>query len=340
MRLPRVLLLATAFFCAACGGAWAQGFDAGFRDLAYTDEVRGRVIPVALWYPTAESAEATVYGGIHDGRAARGAAFAPGRHPLVLLSHGTGGNRFNQYQFGEVLAENGYIVAAIEHPGDRTFDTGDFATAKNLYNRPRDLGFAIGALLADAALAGHIDSSHIAAFGHSAGGYTAIAAAGGRPRVALLLAYCRDNPGNRMTCPEQPDPPPEVEPLHGEFMSGHLSQKDARIAAAIATAPAIGPMFDAAGLADIDIPVLVVWAGQDEILDEPANSRFYLDGIKGAEAYAMPRAGHFTFLAECSAMLKNVAPQICADPPGTSRADAHREIATAILAFLARHLAP
>ena len=107
---------------------------------------------------------------------------------------------------------------------------------------------------------------------------------------------------------------------------------------AIATAPAIGPMFDSAGLSEIDIPVLVIWVGRDEILDEPANSQFYLDGIPGAAEYAMPEVGHFTFLSECPDMLRNLAPTICADPPEVNRAAAHREMESEILIFLNRHV--
>ena len=193
------LLLAVLTLCAMYVGASAQTFDARFPDLTFQDSECTRTIPVALCYPTTDTAQSVRYAGVHTGQAARGGAFAPGRLPLVILSHGTRGNRFNQFHFGETLARNGYIVATIEYPCDRTFDHGDFGTAKNLYNRPRDMSFAIDALHADSDLRELIDGARIAAFGHSAGGYTAIAAAGGRPHIERLMDYCRKIPGKRMT---------------------------------------------------------------------------------------------------------------------------------------------
>ena len=97
-------------------------------------------------------------------------------------------------------------------------------------------------------------------------------------------------------------------------------------------------MFGAAGLADVDMPVLIFWAGEDEILNEPDNSRFYLDGIRRAQERAMPEIGHFTFLSLCSDFLRNVAPQICTDPGGVGRAAAHLTINRETLDFLERHL--
>ena len=302
------LALAVLGMCLAFGAGAAAAGDAGFRDLKFTDHERGRTIPVALWYPTDDPAAALTYGGVHAGRGAEGGAIRPGRHPLALHSHGTGGNRFNQYNLAEFLAENGYIVAAIEHPGDRTFDNGDFGTAKNLYNRPSDLSFVIDALLVDAAIGGHIDAARIAALGHSAGGFTAITAAGGRPNVQNLLAYCAGQTQASLTCPETAREQGDEDPLHVKFLFGGVSLKDPRLKALAVSAPAIGPMFDAAGLADVDVPVLIFWAGEDGILNEPDNSRFYLDGIARVSERKMPGLGHFTFLSECSDFLCNVAP--------------------------------
>ena len=166
------LALGVLGLCSILGAGTAAAFDTGFRDMKFHDDERERTIPVALWYPSEGAAAPLTYAGIHAGHAAPDSAIAPGRHPLTVLSHGTGGNRFNQFHIAEFLANNGYIVAAIEHPGDKTFDNGDFGTAKNLYNRPRDIGFTIDALSADTGVGGHIDGQRIAALGHSAGGFT------------------------------------------------------------------------------------------------------------------------------------------------------------------------
>ena len=340
-RLLAVLSIALSAAWLSDPGLAADRFSSGFRDLSYVDTSRDRTIPIALWYPTAVSPSALTYGRVHQGQAAPDAAFALGTHPLLLLSHGTGGNRFNQFHIGEYLATRGYVVAALEHPGDRTFDKGDFGTAKNLFNRPRDLRFALDALLADPLIAAHVDARRIGALGHSAGGFTAIVAAGGRPKLANLFAYCREQKAVSLTCPGRAAAVPTGEtPEHAAFIRGELDLHDDRIRVAAVFAPAIGAIFDRAGLAAVGIPVLVFWAGHDEILNEPANSLFYVRGIANAVARPVPSIGHFGFLSLCSDLLRRYAPEICVDPPGVSRADFHQNLLRDLRTFLDRHLMP
>ena len=239
---------------------------------------------------------------------------------------------------GEFLARQGYVVAAVEHPGDRTFDRGDFGTAKNLFNRPRDLSVVLDALLADPAVAFFIDADRIGALGHSAGGFTAVVVAGARPKLANLLAYCRTHAEDLLTCPEAGGARPEETPEHFAYIQGRVSLKDTRIKAAAVFAPAIGPFFDDAGLAAVDILIMVFWAGQDEILNEPTNSAFYLSGLPNASERRMSSVGHFGFLSLCADLLRRVAPEICADPERTSRAASHEKLLSELRAFLERHV--
>ncbi len=245
------LSLTVLGLCATLAIGGAQAAAAGFRDMNFTDAERGRTIPVALWYPNDSTAAALTYGGIHARRAVNGGAIAPGRHPLALLSHGTGG----------------------------------------------------------------------------------------RPNLQNLFDYCASQPAASLTCPTNAGEHGEEDPLHIDFMSGGASLKESRLRALVVAAPAIGPLFDAPGLVEVYIPVLIFWAGADAILNEPDNSRFYLDGIAQARGREMPGIGHFTFLSECSNMLRTVAPQICTDPDGISRAEQHNIINAETLEFLERHLA-
>ena len=103
-------------------------------------------------------------------------------------------------------------------------------------------------------------------------------------------------------------------------------------------APAIGPLFDAPALADVSIPVLLFWAGRDEILTEPFNSRYYAKGLARVRNRAFSKIGHFTFLNECTAFLVAAAPETCRDPPGVDRADVLSEIARETIEFLRQNL--
>jgi predicted dienelactone hydrolase len=87
----------------------------GFRDIHV--ESGGETLRVALWYPAdATSGQSTV--GPFTMAASRDAPIGGGRHGLVLISHGTGGGRFNHRDTAIRLAGAGYIVAAPEHAGD------------------------------------------------------------------------------------------------------------------------------------------------------------------------------------------------------------------------------
>ncbi len=72
---------------------------------------------MSLWYPAeAEPAEHRI--GLFMQRVAPDAAPAGQRLPLVLISHGTGGSRESHLGTALALAEAGFVVAAVEHPGD------------------------------------------------------------------------------------------------------------------------------------------------------------------------------------------------------------------------------
>ncbi len=326
-------LLLVAPFVGAKGEIVAP--HAGFDERVLTDAHRARTIPVALWYPTATAETTLPYSRAQTGQAAPGAPLAPGRWPLVIVSHGSGGNRFNQSTLGEALARKGFIVAALEHPGNRTFDDGASGTARNLLHRPQDVRFVLDALLGEnSPIAAAIDGGRIAVIGHSVGGFTATVVGGGRPNISSLETYCRTNAATDPdTCPADRGLSPESL-IERRYLAGGLSLADARVRAAILMAPAIGPLFDPSALADVSIPVMLFWAGKDEILNEPANSRRYVNGLRNVRDRAFPEIGHFTFLNECSAFLATAAPDICRDPLGVERAAVHEVIAGETEAFL------
>src|SRR5580704_14103118 len=80
-----------------------------------------------IWYPADPAAiEQMQWIGSPDapfakaGKATPDAALiaAPEKFPLILLSHGTGGSAAMMGWFGAALASHGYIVAAVNHPGN------------------------------------------------------------------------------------------------------------------------------------------------------------------------------------------------------------------------------
>ncbi|MGH7785945.1 MAG: alpha/beta hydrolase family protein, partial [Candidatus Binatia bacterium] len=106
-------------------------------------------------------------------------------HPMVLFSHGNNGLRVQSFFFAAHLASHGYIVVTPDHHGNTFVDTlARIIDPQSPTNRPLDMSLLIDRFLAFNAepgnfFAGAIDADAIGMSGHSFGGYTTFALAGG-----------------------------------------------------------------------------------------------------------------------------------------------------------------
>jgi dienelactone hydrolase len=112
-----------------------------------------------------------------------------------MFSHGSGGDPAGYVSLTEYLASHSYIVVAPEHTGNRFVDSiaglcetlpipsrpCTDANAKILADRPQDISFVLDQVLAGKTSVdpAAIDADRIGMYGHSAGGYTTLAVAGG-----------------------------------------------------------------------------------------------------------------------------------------------------------------
>jgi predicted dienelactone hydrolase len=144
----------------------------------------GRLLDLACWYPARAEAEQLAEYELLAGITFHGSAFdAPsplaGQHPVVVFSHGRTGTNLNYSQLLEALASRGFVVLAVNHPGDTTMDwlTGTAVDdATNERQRVADLALVIDRLLGgDLALKPEVDVEQLSVVGHSYGGYTALA---------------------------------------------------------------------------------------------------------------------------------------------------------------------
>lgn len=162
--------------------AFASYESIGFQNKTLPDEQNNRPLELVVWYPSKTTAtpqliadSAVFVGDV----AVRDAPPAAGAHPLVVLSHGFRGNWGNQSWIASALAHQGYIVAAVNHPGTTTRDRNPAAAAQ-LWQRPIDLQRAIDAVVAEPSPYGRVAKDQIAVVGHSLGGWTALEMAGAR----------------------------------------------------------------------------------------------------------------------------------------------------------------
>ncbi|WP_449225694.1 alpha/beta hydrolase family protein [Azospirillum argentinense] len=311
--------------------AGAAAAEVGMRALAFADPADGGIARVVVWYPT-DAPETPVRRGPFTFRVAEGAPVAEGRHPLVMLSHGSGGSAFGHADTAMVLARRGYVVAAVHHRGNAFDDDRDAGTERMWRNRPAQLSAALDHVLADPDLAGRIDGERVGAFGFSAGGYTVLVATGGVAELGRIADHCRTPPAGERFCH-----------LGNEETPARVAARDPRIRAAVLAAP-VGVPFSKDGLAAVTIPIRLYRAERDEQI-AASQVEGVRDRLPAPPEYEVVRdAGHFAFLMPVPAA---IAAEVGApaqdspawDPPGFDRAAFHERLNTEIADFFDRALA-
>ena len=307
----------------------------GFETTTVRDGV-GPPLAVGVWYPTTASAAAQALDGWTQVVAPAGPV-APGRHPLVVVSHGSGGSLAGHYDTALALARAGFVVAALTHPGDNYRDRSQVT---DVAARPRALRRLVDHMLREWPRRAALDSARVGAFGFSNGGYTALIAVGGVPDLARFRAHCRAHPSNDDCRILRAGGPRVAQELATRFPRSVWAH-DARIRAAVIAAPALGFAFAPDGLRAVRVPVQLWRAADDRVLPAPA----YADAVRGAlptppEYHVVPGAGHFDFLAPCGAAMAARLPDICASAPGFDRVAFHATFNAAVVAFFERALAP
>jgi len=316
----RLALITILLLMIVAPAAEAQSGQAGFER-----RVTAEGIEVGVWYP-ASGTPVHQRLGLYTQDVVPGASVPERRHPLIVISHGTGGDFAGHVDTAVALARAGFIVAALTHPGDNWRDN---SRATRIEGRPPALSATISYMLQ--AWPGHaaIDPDRIGAFGFSAGGFTVLAAAGGRPDMTRFADHCARHP-TFFVCTLLKSQPRTL-------TSAWPSMTDTRIKAIVVAAPAIGFTFDRAGLAAVRIPVQLWRADADKILPAP----FYADAVREAlpnkpEFHAVPGAGHFDFLAPCADPAS--MPQLCQSAPGFDRTAFHERFDWEVVRFFSNTL--
>jgi len=149
-------------------------FPVAVRHIDARDESRARTFPCEIWTPEG----------------------APGALPLAVYSHHSFGSRMAATFLCTHLASHGYAVAALDHsetivpelerkPGESAAKSEARMQALVAARVP-DLQFLLDTVLAMPGVA--IDSTRIAAVGHSFGGWTVLAAPEVDPRIRAVVA--------------------------------------------------------------------------------------------------------------------------------------------------------
>lgn len=296
---------------------------AGFRTLQVPGiGAESESIPVALYYPTSAS-ESPLALGLFAAHVARGATPDARIKGLIILSHGNAGTEVGQTSLAEALARDGYLVAALRHPGDNWQDSSLLArgAAPYLSERPQQASRVIDALLQSPDWRDRIAKDRqgplVGAIGHSAGGYTVLALAGARPDPQQIRAHCtNEGAQDPIFCSMARSGKAGAS---AEEASRSLPVlKDERIRAVAALAP-LGVVLTQESLRQVSIPTLVYKPELDRYLVPCFHAQWVARNIPGVELRTVPNAWHFAFLDLPRDPIMTVDGDIGADPPGFDR---------------------
>lgn len=308
----------------------------GITTLRFYDEQRQRPLITEVWYPVDDAIPSKQVAGMWIRcPEARDALIKDlsSKYPLIIMSHGNGGDRLNAAWLAEILAANGYIVAAMDHHGN-TWNNKIPENFLKIWERPLDVSFVIDQLLENSPFRDNIDQAKIGFIGFSLGGNTGIWIAGGRfdPFDKLPL---NEIPDNQLPVAVSQEMINSI-----DFSPAHKSYQDKRVSAMFLMAPALGSLFNANSLQAIQTPIYIVASEGDVLVPPDRNAKMLASKIKKAVCTLIPgAANHYVFLNEVSKggrMLLDKS--IAIDPPNVDRKHIHNDIARSAVEFFDSNL--
>lgn len=260
-----------------------------------------------------------------------------GQYPVVLMSHGWGGNYARMAWLGAGLAERGAIVIAVNHPNSTTFDL-DLDGAFDHWTRAQDLSAALDNVMQDTTFADLIDETRIYAAGFSYGGWTALSLGGVQVKRDGLFAYCEAAGPQSQFCVELATA--AHDPATLDARKYDASYKDDRISRVAVIDPGLTWSLTSADMQEFDTPLLVIGLGEgaDRLAatDTSATGSNFEALVPQARVLDIAPAMHFSALGLCkpageAILLDEKDDPVCTDPEGTDRAQVLNMIVEAMV---------
>lgn len=295
MRVLKIIYI----ICLCFFSIKSYSYNAGYKEIINQKE------KISLWYPT-NSKEENISYYLWNGEAAIDSPIHIQKYPLLIFSHGYGGSRYNQSYLAEFMARNGYIVAAIEYDDKTLF--------QSLLERPKITSKALDFILTDLEIKDNINIKKIGMVGHSMGGYTALALAGGKPIFSKVSSSF----------------------LQKKYIDlSHYDNNflDERIKAIAVFASGKTKIFDKESLLKVAVPVFIMEASRDELVDGDDLKQLAknLSNLSN-KYYILKGAGRFSFLPLSNKEVTRIAPETSCDPE-TPRKDLHVIVEKETLSF-------
>ncbi|MCE2571930.1 alpha/beta hydrolase family protein [Motilimonas eburnea] len=342
MKIRNLLMLALAFHLMINN---AHANSVGFTQFSFLTDAT-RKAKASVWFPTLDNAPKIWIGenlAFVGTEVVENASLDVEQSPLVLLSHGYGGNWRNLNWLATALAQQGMIVAAVDHPGTTSLDRSPLSASK-WWLRAADISALLDLLLADEKWRIAINPKDISVIGHSLGGWTAMLLVGAKFDRDTFQVQCKHY-ANPRTCglatelgldKRQPNEPADVVLL------------DKRIKKAITLDLGLARSLSIQSLNQVTTPTLILAAGVDiGDLPQAFESGYLAEHIALAQRRykVYEQAAHFSFIQLCKPQAGQILEQeqvgdgiICVDAKGAHREQLHTRFFKDITDFLKQTL--
>ena len=296
----------------------AQEPSTNFAQLSDLRQLGTYGIKQQTWTLTARDRERKMYVNVYQPEQWRS-----GKTPVVIISHGLGSRPEEFTDKAKHLASHGFFVVLPQHPGSDTlyakeFQTGfhpDIFTINDFIDRPLDISFTLDVLEKrnSTEFESRLDLENVGIYGHSFGGYTALAVAGApTPNFEQLKRDCAReilefNTALLLECRAL-----KLERQDYNF-------RDERIQAVVASNAVNASIFGEQGLSQIQIPIALGAGSYDPatpFVFEQARSFPWLDA---SERYLVLEEGKthidLSKLDGGAARLLKMAPELALPSP-------------------------
>ncbi len=332
-----VLLCVAVFYCIGLTGYGhaATAFQVGFSTFGIWNAERDIRLDVAIWYPATANPKKLDYGP-WSFWAARDARSAPGRFPLVLLSHHTAGTRFSYYNTAIALAKSGFVVVAPTHRNDNMDHMPHLYSVKQITERAMELSFVLDEVLYRKDIKTSIDPSRIGLLGFGVGGTAALLLGGATLDVAGWENFCKET-GNRSPyceawAKEKMQKLAQALPLTENFL-------DVRIKAFCIVAPTYSMLFTPQALQSFSAPTLLIQAQKDTLNPDPWNVETMQESFFTPPQFlSVAGIDSLDFMAPCPEDLLLDLPDLCGKATLELRQESHQTFLANVRTFLLENL--
>lgn len=303
----------------------------GVHTEKYEDTKRDRPVVVEIWYPTdrvgpIDQPEDPVW--VHPNEI-RDVPPSIGKFPLIMMSHGHGGDRRDRSWLVEYLVKNGYMVASVEHYGNSWRSYNPLLSLR-FWERARDVTFAITSLLKDPFFKKQIDPSRIGFIGYSLGGMTGLALGGAKAQNVREIVIQQQELFKEI----------DLELIKQiDFSEAHGNFIDKRIKALVLLSPAAF-VFPEKSFKSVKVPVALVASEGDEVLPFQEHALKIIEYLAPAKLKLLrDKASHYVFLNRVSDVGKGlIREEIQTEIIQSDRLIIHKEVGDFVTAFFKEHL--